>query len=139
MLLLAQHFVDVHARAAPASAVTGISPAAAEKLLAYAWPGNVRELAELHRARRRAHAYEKIRSTTCPRRSASYRRSHVLVAGDDPSELVPLEEVERRYILRVLEAVGGNKTTAAQVLGRHRKTLYRKLEEYGSEEGARSA
>ena len=42
-----------------------------------------------------------------------------------------MEEVERRYILRVLEAVGGNKTPAAQVLGLDRKTLYRKLERYG--------
>ena len=39
-----------------------------------------------------------------------------------------MEEVERRYILRVLEAVGGNKTLAAQVLGFDRRTLYRKLE-----------
>ena len=43
-----------------------------------------------------------------------------------------MEEVERRYILRVLEAVGGNKTLAAQVLGFDRRTLYRKLERYGS-------
>jgi DNA-binding NtrC family response regulator len=39
-----------------------------------------------------------------------------------------MDEVERRYILRVLEAVGGNKTLAAQVLGFDRRTLYRKLE-----------
>ena len=39
-----------------------------------------------------------------------------------------MEEIERRYILRVLEAVGGNKTLAAQVLGFDRRTLYRKLE-----------
>jgi hypothetical protein len=42
-----------------------------------------------------------------------------------------MEEVEKRYILRVLEAVGGNKTLAAQVLGLDRKTLYRKLDRYG--------
>ena len=59
----------------------------------------------------------------------------MLVAATDPTELVPLEEVEKRYILRVLEAVGGNKTLAAQVLGLDRKTLYRKLEEYGREGG----
>ena len=45
-----------------------------------------------------------------------------------PAELLPLEEVERRYILRVLEAVGGNKTLAARILGLDRKTLYRRLE-----------
>ena len=39
-----------------------------------------------------------------------------------------MEEVERRYIAKVLEAVGGNKTLAAQVLGFDRRTLYRKLE-----------
>ncbi|TMB12676.1 MAG: sigma-54-dependent Fis family transcriptional regulator, partial [Deltaproteobacteria bacterium] len=57
----------------------------------------------------------------------AYRPSHVLIAADDPSELVPLEEMERRYILRVMEAVGGNRTLAAKVLRIGRKTLYRKL------------
>jgi two-component system response regulator HydG len=44
---------------------------------------------------------------------------------------VSLAEVERRYILRVVEEAGGNKSLAAQILGITRKTLYRKLEEYG--------
>ena len=39
-----------------------------------------------------------------------------------------MDEVERRHIAKVLEAVGGNKTLAAQVLGFDRRTLYRKLE-----------
>jgi len=56
----------------------------------------------------------------------------VLVVGDDPSELVSLEVVERRYILRVLEAAGGNKAVAARILGLDRKTLYRRLESYGA-------
>ena len=42
-----------------------------------------------------------------------------------------MHEVERRYILRVLDAVSGNKKLAAQILGFDRKTLYRKLERYG--------
>jgi two-component system response regulator HydG len=42
-----------------------------------------------------------------------------------------MEEVERRHIQRVLQAVNGNKSQAAQVLGFDRKTLYRKLERYG--------
>ena len=42
-----------------------------------------------------------------------------------------MDEVERRYILHVLEATGGNKRQAARVLGFDRKTLYRKLEKYG--------
>jgi two-component system response regulator HydG len=57
----------------------------------------------------------------------------VLVAGDDLEELVPLEEVEKRYILKVLQAAGGNKSLAAQTLRVSRRTLYRKLDEYGVE------
>jgi len=41
-----------------------------------------------------------------------------------------MEEVERRYVARVMEAVAGNKTLAARILGFDRKTLYRKLDHY---------
>jgi two-component system response regulator AtoC len=75
--------------------------------------------------------YDKITVEDLPEKVRAHRSSHVIVAGSDPSELVPMDEVERRYILRVLDAVGGNKTLAAQVLGFDRKTLYRKLERYG--------
>ena len=60
----------------------------------------------------------------------SYRASHLVVVAEDPSELVPLEEVERRYILRVLESVQGSKTVASRILGLDRATLYRKLDRY---------
>jgi two-component system response regulator HydG len=130
VLLLAQHFVDRYAGQA-GKAVSGISAAAAERLLAYAWPGNVRELENCIERAIALTEYEKIAVDDLPEKIRSYRRSHVLVASDDPTELVPLEEVERRYILRVMEAVGGNKTEAAQVLGVGRRTLYRKLEQYG--------
>jgi two-component system response regulator HydG len=42
-----------------------------------------------------------------------------------------MHEVEKRYILRVLEAVDGNKARASKILGFDRRTLYRKLERYG--------
>jgi two-component system, NtrC family, response regulator AtoC len=130
VLLLAQHFVDRYAGQA-GKAVSGISAAAAERLLAYAWPGNVRELENCIERAIALTEFEKIAVDDLPEKIRNYRRSHVLVASDDPTELVPLEEVERRYILRVMEAVGGNKTEAAQVLGVGRRTLYRKLEQYG--------
>jgi len=44
-------------------------------------------------------------------------------------KLLPLAEVERRYIIRVLEAVEGNKRRASAILGIGRRTLYRKLGE----------
>jgi two-component system response regulator HydG len=47
------------------------------------------------------------------------------------TELIPLREVQRRYVLHVLELCGGNRTDAARVLGLDRKTLYRKLLRWG--------
>ena len=43
---------------------------------------------------------------------------------------MPFDEIERRHVFRVLSAVRGNKTLAAQILGFDRKTLYRKLHQY---------
>ena len=132
VLLLAQHYLE-HFAVQSQKDVRSLDPDAAERLSAYAWPGNVRELANcLERAVALTRS-ESIGSADLPEKIRNYRTSHVLVAATDPSELVPLEEVEKRYILRVLEAVGGNKTLAAQVLGLDRKTLYRKLDRYGTE------
>jgi DNA-binding NtrC family response regulator len=50
-----------------------------------------------------------------------------------------LEELEREYIQKVVNAEAGNKTRAAQRLGLDRKTLYRKLEEYGARQAQASA
>jgi two-component system response regulator HydG len=77
--------------------------------------------------------FDRIVVDDLPERVRDYRTSHVLLAADDPSELVPLEEVERRYTLRVIESVRGNKAAAARILGVERKTLYRKLERWGLE------
>ncbi|HUI28087.1 MAG TPA: sigma-54 dependent transcriptional regulator, partial [Candidatus Kryptonia bacterium] len=134
VLLLAQHFLSHDALKAGKS-VSAISPEAAERLLAYSWPGNVRELRNCIERAVALTQYEQITVDDLPEKIQAYRRSHVLVTSDDPSELVPLEEVERRYILQVMDAVGGNKTLAAQVLGLGRKTLYRKLEQYAYGDG----
>jgi len=66
-----------------------------------------------------------------PEKIRDYKASHFLVTASDPEELVSMEEVERRYALRVLEAVGGNKSLATRILGWDRKTLYRRLERWG--------
>jgi DNA-binding NtrC family response regulator len=125
-LLLAQHFVRTCA-ARSGRAVTGISRGAAEKLLAYAWPGNVRELQNAIERAVALTQHEQVLVEDLPERIRDYGRGDVLVAGEDPSELATLEAVEQRYVARVMEAVGGNKTLAARVLGLDRKTLYRKL------------
>jgi two-component system response regulator HydG len=130
VLVLAQHFVELHAARA-GKTVTGIAPEAAERLLVYPWPGNVRELQNCIERAIALTRHPEIRVEDLPETVRTFKRSHVLVAASDPSELVPLAEVERRYVLRVVEAAGGNKSLAAQILGITRKTLYRKLEEYG--------
>jgi two-component system response regulator AtoC len=130
ILMLAQHFLEQFA-ARLGRKVTGLAEAAAEKLLAYDWPGNVRELQNCIERAVALAQYDKITVEDLPEKIRGHRGSHVIVAGSDSSDLMPMDEVERRYILRVLDAVGGNKTLAAQVLGFDRKTLYRKLERYG--------
>jgi two-component system response regulator HydG len=130
ILLLAQAFIERFARQTQKS-VRGPSAEAADKLMTYRWPGNVRELQNAIERAVALTAFEDLTVEDLPEKVRSYRSFHVLVAGEDPSELLPMEEVERRYILRVLEALGGNKTEAAKVLRVDRKTLYRKLERYG--------
>jgi two-component system response regulator HydG len=128
ILLLAQHFIEQYATRTD-KRVSGISNAAAEKLLDYAWPGNVREL---RNAMERAVAltqYENLAVEDLPEKIRSYCGTEMII-GSNASELVSMEETERRYILHVLKAVGGNKAHAARVLGFDRKTLYRKLQCY---------
>jgi DNA-binding NtrC family response regulator len=130
VLMLAQHFVEMFAKQA-GKAMTGISKNAAERLLEYSWPGNVRELQSCIERAVALAQFEEILVEDLPERIRRYRRSQMVLSSDDPGELVPLEEIERRYILRVLEACGWRRMEAARILKLDRKTLYRKLERYG--------
>jgi two-component system, NtrC family, response regulator AtoC len=136
VLLLAQHFLARFATTF-GKRVTALSTPAAEKLLAYSWPGNVRELANCVERAVALARLEEIVVDDLPEKIRDHRRSHVIVASDDLSEIVPLEQVERRYIQRVLEAVGGSRSMAAKLLGLDRKTLYRKLKEDGYKDGGK--
>ncbi|PQO46843.1 sigma-54-dependent transcriptional regulator [Blastopirellula marina] len=129
-LLLAQQFVDQAAKRSQRD-VVGISDPAAERLLNYSWPGNVRELRNIMERAVALTPFQKIAVDDLPEKIRDYRSSQVFIGGDDPSELASMQEVERRYILHVLQAVDNNKSLAAQVLGLDRKTLYRKLKQYG--------
>jgi len=130
ILLLAQAFVERFG-AQFGKPVTGLSIAAAERLLDYSWPGNVRELSNSIERAVALTRFAEITVDDLPEKIRSYQASHVLIASADPSELVPLDEVERRYILHVLDACGGSRTIAARTLGIDRKTLYRRLRSYG--------
>jgi len=130
VLLLAQHFLRQTA-ARLDKHVERMSPSVAERLLAYSWPGNVRELQNCIERAVALTAYDQLGVDDLPEKIRDYRPSQVLLASDHPSELVTMDEIERRYILRVLDVVSGNKSLAAQILGFDRRTLYRKLERYG--------
>ncbi len=129
VLLLAQRFI-AGAAARAGKRVAGIAPATAALLRAYPWPGNVRELQNCIERAVALTAVDQIAPDDLPDRMRTHRTSDLVVATENPTELVPLEEVERRYVLRVLETLGGNKTLAARTLGLDRKTLHRKLERW---------
>ena len=138
VLPLAQQFLTEIARRDEKN-ITGVAPEAASCLVDYPWPGNVRELQNCIEHAVALARYELLARDDLPTKIKTYKSSHVVLAADNPSELVPMEEVERRYILRVLDAVQGNKTAAARILGIERKTLYRKLERFGNDVDADDA
>ena len=131
VLLLAQHFLDQFSQRSHKK-VTGLSQAVAQRLSDYAWPGNVRELRNAIEHAVALTQFEEITVEDLPERIRSYQGSELILGGQDPTDLVSLEEVERRYILHVMQAVNDNKTLAARILGLDRKTLYRKFERYGT-------
>ena len=134
VLTLAHEFlVDFAARMG--REVSGMSPGVAERLLSYDWPGNVRELQNCMERAVALARYAQLTIDDLPDRVRTFRASEEDRDVDGGAGLVTLEEVERRYILRVLRAVGGSRNIAAQTLGINRKTLYRKLGRYAELSG----
>jgi two-component system response regulator AtoC len=135
VLLLAQHFIDQLGGQDDVPAdrprVQGIDPGAAEKLLSYEWPGNVRELENCIERAIALARLDRIVVDDLPPKVRDFQPKHVVVSAEDPDQLLALDEVERRYIARVLELLGGNKSQAARVLGVDRRTLYRRLARHG--------
>jgi len=129
VLVLAQHFVRKFAERM-GKGVTGISSEAAKKLLDYDWPGNVRQLENSMERAVTLTRFEQITVEDLPERISRYEGSRVTLGDIDSEHMLTLEELEKRYIERVLKAAQGNKTQAAKLLGVDRRTLYRKLERY---------
>ena len=132
--LLAEHFLAASGTSAGGSrpGARRISREALAMLTSYPWPGNVRELRNaIARAATLASA-EEIRPEDLPPRVREAGRTATLVA-DASQRRLPLRELEREYILEVLRQTGGNKSRAAEILGLDRKTLYRKLSEFGQD------
>ena len=105
--------------------ISYISPEALDILMQYSWPGNVREL---------RHTIERAVVLSTQPIILPYdlpKKMLEEVKGKEiklPDELLPLKEVERRYVLKVLRETKGNKKKASEILEIDRTTLYRILE-----------
>jgi DNA-binding NtrC family response regulator len=105
-------------------------------LSAYDWPGNVRELENAVEAAALHARSEIIEIDDLPSKVqaatplAQVRKKHPEFANIY-IDLPTLNELERRYLLYVLDAVGQNRSRAAEVLGIDRRTLYRMAERFG--------
>ena len=129
--LLAEHFLRASLKRHERPRLR-LSEQTIKALVAYDWPGNVRELesaieyAVLHARGNEVTADDLPPKLQSQQLKAAARSPLSALFGDLPS----LEELERRYLLHVLEAAGGNRTRAAEILGIDRRTLYRMAERY---------
>jgi two-component system response regulator HydG len=135
VLILAQHFVERFA-ARSNKAVRGVHAAAAERLVTYDWPGNVRELENCMERAVALLRFDEVTVDDLPEKIRQYRAERLVFAVDALGEVVTIDELERRYIQRVLTLVGGNKSRAADLLGLDRRTLYRRLDRYGGSDAS---
>jgi two-component system response regulator PilR (NtrC family)/two-component system response regulator HydG len=110
-----------------------IGSAAMAALVAYPWPGNVRELRNtIYRAATLVTG-EDIQLEDLPERIHEGGLVAQQIAAASRTHIT-LRELERLYILEVMRQTEGHKSRAAEILGLDRKTLYRKLEEYRSDD-----
>ena len=128
--LLASFFLTKYARLMNKN-VTEISSDAMKILVEYAYPGNVRELENIIE---RAVALCTGSSVEPGHLPPDLTMQMVRISRPGAQELVPLRENEKRYILWVLDKMGGNRSKAADLLGIDRASLWRKLKRYGVEE-----
>lgn len=111
----------------------GISHEAAQALLDYPWPGNVRELRNIIERVMSLYADEELRFNHLPLEIRNYQKSARTIILEEllPNQnFLTLEELERKYIERILECTNFNKTQTAKILGIHPTSLFRKLKSW---------
>jgi DNA-binding NtrC family response regulator len=123
ILLLADHYLRFFAGEMN-KPIRGFTPEAEEILRAHDFPGNVRELKNLVE---RAVIYCQSERLSLVGLSSRRPLGSLSSPGDPEVELLPLREMEKRYLRQVLEASGQNKSQAAKILGISRTTLRDKL------------
>jgi two-component system response regulator PilR (NtrC family) len=128
--LLANHFLRKQGKSLDRPGMR-FSKGAMRLMANYSWPGNVRELENTVERAAILGETDVIHSHDLPDK---LRLAAPIPAGIDSNNPATLEEVEREHIKRVLEKVEGDKSKAAQVLGIHLSTLYRKTQRYHLDE-----
>jgi len=127
--LLERHFIEKFS-AEYRKPIAGLVRRAQTRMATYPWPGNIREL-------------ENVIGNAC-----MMTDENLIDIDDLPERLrgpldddistdesfLSLDELQRRHVLRVLEAVGGNKARAAEILGIGRATIYHLLSRMKLEE-----
>jgi DNA-binding NtrC family response regulator len=132
VLPLAHHFLRLYGEELK-KPVPGLSPEVSDVFARYPWPGNVRELRNtVERAMIFARPGRPIQLAHLP----PQLRLEPRMRPATPGAFRPLRDMELDYIREVLEACGGNRTRAAEVLGLSPVTLWRRLGKDASEEPA---
>ena len=131
--LLIDHFLDRHA--AQQGVARRFSPEAMTALLQYSWPGNVRELESavayaLAIGQREELGIEDLPPEFSQKTRPTFVDLKQALEGYR-NDGTPLADVERHYILSVLQQFDGNQVRAAAALGIDRSKLYRRLKQYG--------
>jgi DNA-binding NtrC family response regulator len=133
--LLVHHFIEKF-NGETGKHVQGLTPQAMTTLQGYAWPGNIRELRNtLERAMILVDG-DVIGEEHLPPDMQSSRPEAAMLRVPLG---IPLERVEKDYILASLQRNGGNKARTAEVLGISEKTLYNKLNRWAAEARERGA
>ena len=130
--MLALHFLEVYKKRSNKN-ISGITEKALSRLRRHDWPGNVREL---ENAVERAVILAQGRMITVDDLPDAVKGAETETDAKKTVELeigTTMDEVEKHVILETLNYTRGDKSRAAQILGIGRKTLYRKLQQYGHE------
>jgi len=125
--LLVTNFVD-HFSRVNAKPIEGIDPTAVEILKSYSWPGNVRELKNIIERMVALNQEKRLGIQSVPEDIRVENKREVSLPLYSPGRL---DDMEKECIRAKLEEVKGNKSVAAKQLGISRRTLYRKIDEYG--------
>ena len=123
--LLERYFVELFAEQY-GKIIRGTTPRAQIVLARYPWPGNIRELKSALGSACMMAESDVVDVRDLPER---IRVRAAEEKNEGPDDLLPLAELERRHVRRVLDQVGGNKVQAAKILGINRATVYRIVNE----------